>query len=79
MVCGISRHHNTFLGELTLDKKKIAELVEGFVAEVVTAHGVDAGEARTLVALTLKRNKAALLESIAIPKANIAAVVNVAA
>lgn len=45
----------------------LVAIVEGIVTDVATANGLEEGEARTLVGIALKKNKAAFVQAVVVP------------
>lgn len=50
-----------------MDKKILAGIVDGIVAEVAEKQGLTEGEARAMVGITLKKNKDAIVAAIVSP------------
>jgi Fe-S cluster assembly scaffold protein SufB len=50
-----------------MQKKLLAELAEEFVTTIQTERGLTEGEARAMVVIALKANRAAIIEAIKTP------------
>lgn len=50
-----------------MDKKQLAAIIDSIVADVATGNGLEEGEARTLVGIALKKNKAAFVQAVVVP------------
>lgn len=50
-----------------MDKKQVVTLVEGIVADVAKQHGLEEGEARTLVGIALRKNREAFIKAVTVP------------
>lgn len=53
-----------------MDKKQLATLIEEIITDVATANSLSEQEARTLVGLSLRHNRGAIVQSIVIPTFN---------
>ncbi len=50
-----------------MDKKQLEAVVASIVADVATQNGLEESEARTLVGIALKKNKAAFISAVVVP------------
>jgi hypothetical protein len=50
-----------------LDKKQLTGIVDGLVAKVASANGLEEAEARTLVGIALRKNAEVLVQAIVNP------------
>ncbi len=50
-----------------MDKKQLTAIIDGIVTDVAAAQGLEEGEARTLVGIALKKNKAAFISAVVVP------------
>lgn len=56
-----------------MDKKQLAAIVDGIVADVAAANTLEEGEARTLVGIALKKNRAAFVQAVVVPSLGLVA------
>lgn len=56
-----------------MNQKQLDEVLAGIVSEVAKANGLEEAEARTLVGIALKKNKAAFIQAVVVPTLGIVA------
>lgn len=56
-----------------MDKKTLAAMFEGIVAEIASTHDLEEGVARAFVGTALQQSRSAFVAAVAIPKLQIAA------